>query len=843
MQNNSLMNEAFSFNREFDFVRLDRLCRTTGRSAHEWDFYIIKELIDNALDADEVFWRQKPSQKPTLKVRIEIANNQLFVQVSNRTQFPVELIPDIFATYQYTSRKAFIKGLTRGALGNALKTLLGIPYALRNRVSGDWKPDQKPLSIICNKQEYLPIYTVDTTNQNIGFDCQTKPSNKDTEGTIITVALDYFQQEKPRTLNEIKRLAQKYNLCNPHANFQWLVEIGEEEWSVEYAANQNWSNKFRGVAPIHWYSMTAFQDLLGALHRKQVNNQKFNTLSVKTICSYFCGFDNQEEDIENDDLTAIVTRKFGNNNLSVNDFESEVSKKLYQIMCSHSPEFQSLKLGCIGLEHIRTVLTNNFSVNGKVFYEIATDKGDEPSLPFVIEASVVALEEGSREIWTAINFTPTYDDPFLRRRLYTPIQPEKAVVGLRELLDAYGLDEDTPVVLFLHLICPNIESGEFSKTEINHLPFKQVIGEVLDRLLKEFKQVQEEEELQLKQAIFQALDDILNNLKNNQRFVFDQLLEKLRTQLNQDPVFSKWLATPDAPNRLQNYIINYQTSNTVLTQRVARPAVETLALPLHPERYIFALAEHISPELLSQHHVNKILYIQVPELEPVIIENDWLCRMDMALLRNPPKSDALRETILQCVVGCDLPIIILHNNDATGHEQVKQIKVWLNEQNLDESRIIDLGLNSTDSPSTLFGPTKLVELMPDELAELLLNQLNSLNIPLKFLPINVDICQDIGQKFEQLLLSYLWEGVSEKLQMPRLRGLLDKELQFTHQMKEQNLDKQLRNLLQQKSCTKSYATVLNEVVGKFFDSFMGQHREDIQGLAQAHLKRLHEGYE
>lgn len=837
------MAEAFSFNREFDFVRLDRLCRTTGRPAHEWDFYIIKELIDNALDADEAVWRQKPTQIPILKVRIEFANQQLFVQVSNRTKFPVELISDIFATRQYTSRKAFVKGLTRGALGNALKTLLGIPYALRNRVSGDWKPDQKPLSIICNKQEYLPIYAVDTTNQNISFEYQTRLSNKDIEGTIISVALDYFEQEKPRTLDEIKQLAHQYNLCNPHANFQWLVEVEGEEWSVEYTANQNWSNKFRGAAPIQWYSMTAFQDLLGALHRKQVSNQQTDQLSVQTVCSYFSGFDDQDEDIKNKDLTATVARKFGNTSLAVDDFESDTAKKLYQIMCCHSPQFKSIHLGCIGLDHIRTVITNIFSVKGKVFYEIATDKGDEPSLPFVIEASVVALKEGSREIWTAINFTSTYDDPFLRRRIYTPIQPEKAVVGLRELLDAYGLDEDTPVILFLHLICPNIESGEFSKTEINHLPFKQVMGEVLDRLIKSFKQAQEEEELQLEKAIYQTLDKILNHLKNDERFVFDQLLEKLRSQLNQDPVFSKWLETPDAPIRLRTYIIDYQSSNTVLTQRVARPAVETLALPLHPERYFFALAEHISRELLTQHHVNKILYIQVPELEPVIIENDWLCRMDMALLRNPPKLDALRETIVQCMVGCDLPILILHNNDATGHERVKQIKTWLNERNLDESHIIDLGLNSTDSPSSLFQPTKLVELMPDELAELLLNQLNNLNISIKFLPVNVDIRRDIGQKFEQLLLSYLWEGVSEKLQIPGLLGLLDRELQFTHQMKEQNLDEQLRYLLQQKSYTKSYATILNEVVRQFFDNFMGQHCADIQDLAQAHLKRLYKGYE
>jgi hypothetical protein len=40
------MPEAFSFNREYDFVRMEGLYRATGRPAHEWDIYILKELID-----------------------------------------------------------------------------------------------------------------------------------------------------------------------------------------------------------------------------------------------------------------------------------------------------------------------------------------------------------------------------------------------------------------------------------------------------------------------------------------------------------------------------------------------------------------------------------------------------------------------------------------------------------------------------------------------------------------------------------------------------------------------------------------------------------------------------
>jgi len=135
------MPEAFSFNREFDFVRLDGLRRATGRPPHEWDLYIVKELIDNALDADEVLWQDDSTLWPRLHIRMEYISvperhsQQLFVQVGNRAVFPVEQIDDIFATQWYTSRKAFIKGLTRGSLGNALKTLLGIPYAHRTQAA------------------------------------------------------------------------------------------------------------------------------------------------------------------------------------------------------------------------------------------------------------------------------------------------------------------------------------------------------------------------------------------------------------------------------------------------------------------------------------------------------------------------------------------------------------------------------------------------------------------------------------------------------------------------------------------------------------------------------------
>ena len=739
---------------------------------------------------------------------------------------------------QYTSRKAFVKGLTRGALGNALKTLLGIPYALFAKPSGSWQPFSDPLSIACGQTLYLPRYVVDMTAQTIHFDCQHK-SIASVEGTAVSVNLDHFWQERPRTLADVERLAEQYHLCNPHAEFQWTVEIEDQEWTREYEANFNWVGRFRGIAPVQWYSLMAFQDLLGALYRKQYCDDKTGKLSLDAVCLCFAGFDGEAVGAsQGQSPIATIVEASGQDSLTATDIEGPAAMKLYRVLCSHSSHFDSARLGSIGPEHVRAVLTSALPVDGDVLYETATDAGDDPNVPFVIEAAVARLKESKRQIWTAINFAPTYGDPFLRRWLRAPVQPDEPVLGLRGLLDAYGLRDDTPVVLFLHLICPNVEHDEFSKTEISHLPFKQVLGDVLDRLLIALRRAQENEELRLEQAVFRALDTILSELGEDERFVFDQLLEKLRARLSQDPALFTWLETPDALGRLRAYITSYQSRSAVLTHHVARPAAGTLSIPLHPDRHFSVSAEHVSRDLLAGHHANKVLYVQVRELEPVVIENGWLCRMDIALLRNPLAPDGLQDALVQCAVGSDLPILVLHNADEAGHAVVEQMRTWLEERHLDAGRIVDLGLDTAGGPDGDTQPTRLVEMMPGELATWLFAQFETLGIPTKSLPTDADIRRDIGEQFEQLLLGHLWEGVSQQLEVTRLLGDLNRQLHFTKTMIGQALDEQLKHCLQQESCTKSYAAVLDEVVGEFFEGFMCEHSARVRELMREHLAHV-----
>jgi hypothetical protein len=833
------MPEAFSFNREFDFVRLDGLRRATGRPAHEWDLYIVKELLDNALDADDMLWHAHPDQPPRIQVRVAYIpvplrrSQQLFVQVSNRSVFPVRQIDDIFATQRYTSRKTFLKGLSRGALGNALKTLLGIPYALRNRVAGDWNPELKPLAILCQGREYLPSYTIDSTGQTIGFSCEVR-LGKAFDGTLISVGLDHFEQELPRTIAQIELFAQRYHLCNPQAHFAWSVEIDGQEWSIEYTGDPAWAGKFSGLAPVQWYSLTAFRDLLGALHRRHCHDNADGQLPVELVCRCFAGFA-----VVADQAAPSIQRiaaDCGAAQLTRDDLEGQAASQLYQALCRTSARFDPARLGRIGPEHVGACLAQVLPLDGIVLYDSCTDAGDDPSVPFVIEAAVAQLREGKRQIWTAINFAPTYDEPFRSRWLHISGRPDDPALGLRGLLDAYGMGNDQPVALFLHLICPNVEHHEFSKTEINHLPFKQALGDLLGKLLAGLLRAGEEEELRLERAIFMALDMILGELDSQERFVFEQLLEQLRLRLGQAAALATWLQRPEAPARLQAYIASYQARNTEIVQHVARPAEGVLAIPLHPDRHLSVRVEHISRELLAHHHVNKLLYIQARELEPVVVENGWLSRLDAALLYNPSGAEGLQAALVRCVATTNLPLLVLHDADAAGQAIVEQLRDWLCKRGFDVGRVIDVGLGTR--PGDGEQATRLIQMMPGELFAWMHGRLTTLGIPAKALPPDAGIRREIRAHFDQLLRGQLWEGMSQQLAITRLLDDLDRQLQLAEMMRGAALDQQLKQRLAQDASHKTYAVVLDELVETFFETVMRTHGTEIQAIVRQHLDRM-----
>ncbi|MDJ0903657.1 MAG: hypothetical protein QNJ55_33175, partial [Xenococcus sp. MO_188.B8] len=120
------------------------------------------------------------------------------------------------------------------------------------------------------------------------------------------------------------------------------------------------------------------------------------------------------------------------------------------------------------------------------------------------------------------------------------------------------------------------------------------------------------------------------------------------------------------------------------------------------------------------------------------------------------------------------------------------------------------------------------EMMSGELKSWLIKQFKLENIPIKSLPDNVELCQTISKKFEQLMLGYLWEGISQQLEVTELLENLDRQLNFTEVMIKQKLEQQIEDNLQNHSDTKPYTIVIHEVVEDFFKDFISKNEKKIQ---------------
>jgi len=111
-----------------EFCSAKELQNQTGHGTHHWPLVVLKELLDNALDAAE-----EAEIAPLIAVTVR--PGEIVVQ-DNGTGIAEETIRSIRDySIRVSSREAYVSP-SRGAQGNALKTILAMGYVLdRERLS------------------------------------------------------------------------------------------------------------------------------------------------------------------------------------------------------------------------------------------------------------------------------------------------------------------------------------------------------------------------------------------------------------------------------------------------------------------------------------------------------------------------------------------------------------------------------------------------------------------------------------------------------------------------------------------------------------------------------------
>ena len=118
----SLARLVFTTSRLAEFCSERELINQTGHDSEDWPLVVLKELADNALDAAE-----EAGVAPV--IMIDVTDDGIAV-TDNGPGIAPDTIANILDYNTRTSSREAYCSPTRGAQGNALKTLLAMPFAL-----------------------------------------------------------------------------------------------------------------------------------------------------------------------------------------------------------------------------------------------------------------------------------------------------------------------------------------------------------------------------------------------------------------------------------------------------------------------------------------------------------------------------------------------------------------------------------------------------------------------------------------------------------------------------------------------------------------------------------------
>jgi hypothetical protein len=117
-----LKRETFETDRAMDFFSKDELVKQTGHDIDDWPLVIVKELVDNSLDACE-----DPDVAPIIHVTADACG---ITVRDNGPGLPERTLQGALDFGVRASNREAYVAPDRGAQGNALKTLLPMPRVL-----------------------------------------------------------------------------------------------------------------------------------------------------------------------------------------------------------------------------------------------------------------------------------------------------------------------------------------------------------------------------------------------------------------------------------------------------------------------------------------------------------------------------------------------------------------------------------------------------------------------------------------------------------------------------------------------------------------------------------------
>jgi hypothetical protein len=445
---------AFETSRLMEFCTQPELVNQTGHEEDDWPRVIIKELVDNALDACE-----EDGIAPVIGVTVVTAEDPaqvVFTIEDNGPGIPPATVAGILDyTKRVSSREAYVSP-TRGAQGNALKTVLPMGYVLK----GDNDNIEDGVTVIEARGVAHTIrFSVDRIRLEPMIE-HTKAPSSVRQGTKITIAwpgcwLDVDARET------IVELVSAFSWVNPHLAIRltWNSDILV---SAE-PTNTAWS-KLSPSSPTcpHWYDYQRFERYMAA-HVARGQKRGRAKYTVREFVGDFRGLRStikQKAILEELNAAHLTLEDFIGTAQKIN---SDRVAQLLAVMKRHTKPIKPELIGVIGQAHFLARF-EAAGGNPKTFEYRRKCKlidGVPRVIEFAFGITSKGLEGNSDEqlrLVNAVDWSAAIGNPF--RSL------GRMGEGAEALLRKLRVDWDDPVIAALHYACPRVAYLDRGKSSI-----------------------------------------------------------------------------------------------------------------------------------------------------------------------------------------------------------------------------------------------------------------------------------------------------------------------------------------------------------------------------------------
>jgi DNA topoisomerase VI subunit B len=424
-----LERQTFTTSRLAEFTSVDALITSTGHHPEEWSLLILKELTDNGIDNAEAI-----GVAP--KIEITVSGDGITI-TDNGGGIAPDVVERILDYAVRTSSTEAYASPTRGQQGNALQTVLAIPFALHGK--------RGETIIETGGVKHTIIFEIDPVRRTPAILPVREPGLVKI-GTRITVkwpvsACSDLKEAQAAFL----QMAVGYAALNPHLSIR-LNWYGNDIIDIE-APEPAWA-KWRPNDPTsaHWYDAARFDRLIANMVAHDQDHGYART--VREFIAEFRG-------MKGTALQKRVLDLAGASRMPLATlFKGGKQHRLRMILQEMTRPVTPIDLGIIGREHLqRTCIERGADPDSFDYRKIAGTTG---GLPWVVETAFAHCPDANdMQLITGCNWSPGITNQF----------ETEAVFGEQRLHD-----ETSPVIVAIHLTCPVLEFTDRGKSYLGPLP-------------------------------------------------------------------------------------------------------------------------------------------------------------------------------------------------------------------------------------------------------------------------------------------------------------------------------------------------------------------------------------